>query len=748
MAENDILTPKVLLDHLRLHETTSKRNAKKWRLYKETYLTRFWETQQAGNVRTMQDLPSQIQVEVNRLYGIIESYVAALYPKAARVVVGPGPTLGGDASKVEMVANKWLNQNKTHLRVLKSIRQGLLYPGSGIKIGVDDGPGDVLDRVWFRVIPYWEMVLDNDVYDEDDQRFIGHVYYRPLKEVEDQYGLTGLKGQPREDYLETNYQKAHQKQRTKVGKGGSSYDPDDDLFVRVFEVCNMVDTYQSSEGPMKGKFQVFLLDQGIEYNEEPIFEGPMPYSTRPGDPLPHIVPLIFNSEPEFPLRGISHASRIFPQIQEINVFRSFRANAARRDSRQYLALDGVLTADQMSLITAGVDGLVIPVEDGRLNGRALNNVIVPIQNAPISSNILSYEAQAEADLQRAAGTSPNAYGVPTKATATEVMNLRDYTESEYGRHAMIKDNWVAQIVRVFLRAIVASMEAPLRDFGMEYKRELHDVDDNSLKETQREEAIDEAEDQIEGVVEEVQEVAEEAAEQAGEGEAVVVQAAAEIDVDMPPAPDVIRIKQGPDIVEITVDDLEGDFQIEVVDSRRTPFSDQAVRDAVLQLLGPLQQLWEIIQKGGPGAVLAKAQMEAIVEKFDLPKDMHPESLEQALAQMTEEQAEKEAEMGQQAPPQEPQGGPPPAQGPQAAAAPAQTAQPGPPPPPQGGGLPPEVVQQLLAAPPQQALQQLGQLLQQAGAPPELLQQLQRASQLPPDQQAQFLQQLLQQLGAQ
>ena len=228
----------------------------------------------------------------------------------------------------------------------------------------------------------------------------------------------------------------------------------------------------------------------------------------------------------------------------------------------------------------------------------------------------------------------------------------------------------------------------------------------------------------------------------------MVQAAAEIDVDMPPAPDVIRIKQGPDIVEITVDDLEGDFQIEVVDSRRTPFSDQAVRDAVLQLLGPLQQLWEIIQKGGPGAVLAKAQMEAIVEKFDLPKDMHPESLEQALAEMTEEQAEKEAEMGQQAPPQEPQGGPPPAQGPQAAAAPAQTAQPGPPPPPQGGGLPPEVVQQLLAAPPQQALQQLGQLLQQAGAPPELLQQLQRASQLPPDQQAQFLQQLLQQLGAQ
>ena len=337
----------------------------------------------------MQDLPSQIQIEVNRLYGIIESYVAALYPKAARVVVGPGPTLGGDATKVEMVANKWLNQNRTHLRVLKAIRQGLLYPGSGIKVGVDDGPGDVLDRVWFRVIPYWEMVLDSDVYDEEDARFVGHVYYRPLREVEDQYGLSGLVGQPREDFLDGNNHTSYNNNKRKGKKNKQEYDPAEDLFVRVYEVCNLIDTYQSEEGAMRGKFEVFLLDQGEEF-EEPIFSGPMPYSTRAGDPLPHIVPLIFNQEPEFPLRGISHASRLFPQIQEINVFRSFRANAARRDSRQYLALDGVLTADQMSLITAGVDGLVIPVEDGRLNGRALNNVIVPIQNAQISPNIMNY----------------------------------------------------------------------------------------------------------------------------------------------------------------------------------------------------------------------------------------------------------------------------------------------------------------------------------------------------------------------
>ena len=274
MAENDILTPKVIRAHLETHDKSTKTHAKDWRLYKETYLTRFWQTQQGGNVRQMQDLPSQIQIEVNRLYGIIESYVASLYPKAARVVVGPGPTLGGDATKVELVANKWLNQNRTHLRVLKAIRQGLLYPGSGIKVGVDDGPGDVLDRVWFRVIPYWEMVLDSDVYDEEDSRFIGHVYYRPLKEVEDQYGLSGLAGQPREDFLGGEGAKASNSTRRgpKNQKGGNKYNADEDLFVRVLEICNLVDTYQGGDGAMRGKFEVYLLDQAEEY-EDALFDS-------------------------------------------------------------------------------------------------------------------------------------------------------------------------------------------------------------------------------------------------------------------------------------------------------------------------------------------------------------------------------------------------------------------------------------------------------------------------------------------
>tara|TARA_Y100001963_G_scaffold143837_1_gene215217 strand:- start:9512 stop:9691 length:180 start_codon:yes stop_codon:yes gene_type:complete len=59
-----------------------------------------------------------------------------------------------------------------------------------------------------------------------------------------------------------------------------------------------------------------------------------------------------------------------------------------------------------------------------------------------------------------------------------------------------------------------------------------------------------------------------------------------------------------------------------------------------------------------------------------------------------------------------------------------------------------VVQQLMAMPPAQAIEQLAQILEQAGAPPEILQQLEQALQLPENEQRQFLLGILEQLGGQ
>ena len=778
----EALPPKVVREHVDAHDKRMEDGRDDWQRYKAAYLTQFWKSQTAGPVP--EELPSQIQIEVNRMYGVIESYLSALYPKASRVVVAPGPTLGGDAYKSELAANKWLLQNKTHVRMVKSIRQALLYPGSAVKVGVDDGPGDPLDRVWFRVVPWWELMLDHDVYDEDDSRFIGHIYHRPIQEVEDQYGVEGLKGSPREDFLDPygqvkggSYRERLERWRSKDTRA----DSDNHAFVRVLELCNFIDSYSGNGQSMRGRMEVYLLDQGEGY-DEPVFSGPMPFSTRAGDPMPHIVPLVFNTEPEYPLRGVSHAARIYPQVSEINVFRSFKANAARRDSRQYLALDGVLTSDQMSMLTAGVDGLVIPVEDTRLQGRDLRSVVVPLTSAPISSNIESYQQQAEIDLQRAAGTSPNAYGTVTKATATEIMNLRDYTESEFGRHAMIKDNWIADIVRVFFRAVIAAMEAPASGTGdgVEDQRQILDgeadeppgwtvgkiqalsaslgleydtedfrqitesvigtsaLDEASEGELERladhlnekyavevPEEEEEAEEPVEGEEEEGAEEENEE-EESDEEEGLSEDGVEVVEV----GPDFLRIKDGREVIEINIDDLDGDFIVEVVDARSTPFSDAALRQALVELLDPLQALWGIVQKGGPEAMLARAQMASIVEKYDLPPDMHPDNLESEIAEREEAKPKPPDNVVPMVPP----GGPP--------GAPA--GPPGAPPPPAGGaGVPQEAAQQLLSMPPDQALGILIEALQKTpGTPPEVMQMLQQALQSPPEQQRQVVQQVI------
>ena len=59
-----------------------------------------------------------------------------------------------------------------------------------------------------------------------------------------------------------------------------------------------------------------------------------------------------------------------------------------------------------------------------------------------------------------------------------------------------------------------------------------------------------------------------------------------------------------------------------------------------------------------------------------------------------------------------------------------------------------MIQQLLSMPPTQAIEQLIELFQQGGAPPEVIQQLQQALQLPEAEQRALLEGLLSQIGGQ
>ncbi len=356
MSEKDQITPKLVHQFVRGHDKYARNNRKDWSLYKHTYMTRYWEYMTGDDMPKRNRRLREVEVEVNRLWGVITSYLSALYPRASRVVLSPDPTGKGDPEKAELAVNRMLSSRKIHERVMTSLRQALLYPGSGMKVGYKHGRGNPMDRVWMRVIPVWEMLLDTEVSDTDDERFRGHLYYRPKHEVEEEYGLKDLNGVRRVDFLSGSDTEADDYKNRKRYEVPN----DDNNFVRVLEFCNLVEHYVDPENPemrYEGRLEIYVMGQGA-VSKKPVYVGPLPFAKHDGEPMAHIVPLIFNYEPEFPLRGIAHVKRLMPQFKELNAYRSYMAMATRKDTRQYVTRKGTFNSDEMTLLTEGHDGLI------------------------------------------------------------------------------------------------------------------------------------------------------------------------------------------------------------------------------------------------------------------------------------------------------------------------------------------------------------------------------------------------------
>tara|TARA_R110000737_G_scaffold290489_1_gene297121 strand:- start:565 stop:2319 length:1755 start_codon:yes stop_codon:yes gene_type:complete len=502
-----------------------------------------------------------------------------------------------------------------------------------------------------RVIPWWEMVLDSDVGDAEDERFRGHVYYRPKIEVEQEYGLTDLSGTNRDDFLSVGYSDKNSKGAygSKFSKRDSA-ESDNSNFVRVLEVCNLKDTYEDSENPgilYQGRLEIYVLGQGKK-SQKPVYLGPLPFAEVDGRPLAHIVPLIFNHEPEYPLRGMAHADRILPQIQELNSYRSFMAMATRKDTRQYITRKGTFNADEMTDLTEGHDGLILQLEQDY--DKPLSDAIVPLGNTPISSNIDQYMALVENDLDRNISLSPSARGIVTKATAFEVQAVQQYTESEFGMHASIKDEWLTAILKVVLRALISSMQDLGDSAGAYEEQDVQLAEVGAISEEQPE-----AQQQVEG---------EDSPQESAEG-AEQVAAAQEQEDDSEQQPfiseeavegyeqdpleegkiesDVLVLRDRREFVDVSVEDLDADFSITFLEGGSAPMDEAVQQQNLLGLLEPYSALWSASQKGGPEGFMARAYMKSMAEKFNLPKDLHPDELDSKFAEEEEnkEDAPKE-----------------------------------------------------------------------------------------------------------
>ena len=137
------------------------------------------------------------------------------------------------------------------------------------------------------------------------------------------------------------------------------------------------------------------------------------------------------------------------------------AMATRKDTRQYITRKGTFGADEMTDLTEGHDGLILQLEQDY--DRPLSDAIVPLGNTPISSNIDQYMALVENDLDRNLSLSPSARGIVTKATAFEVQAVQQYTESEFGMHGSIKDEWLTSLLHSLVVSTQLLMNKPRRN---------------------------------------------------------------------------------------------------------------------------------------------------------------------------------------------------------------------------------------------------------------------------------------------
>tara|TARA_R100001082_G_scaffold32510_1_gene16682 strand:+ start:8102 stop:10354 length:2253 start_codon:yes stop_codon:yes gene_type:complete len=731
--KSDQLPPSVVMEHLRAHDARMDDEQAYMALAKASYTTRFWRyIEGKEDLSHSYEMSKLDQIEVNRIKPALTGYLANLYPRRMKVIMAKSPYTTGDTTKAEMLVNDWLNIPTNRERILAASRQALLYKGAGAKIGYDPAE-EGLNRVWMRVFPYWEMVLDSDVHDWDDARFIGHVSYQPRKEVVEKYGLDDdLGGTSREDYLG-----AYLSDSKRTYAKDQNADDDSTAFVRVLELCNLVDDFYDTDGAKyKGRLEIYVLDS---YEEaKPVYMGPLPLVDGKGKPLPHVVPLIFEHEPEYPYRGLAYVEQLLPQQKELNTMRSYLAQSARRDARMYLAPKGVLDADAMDNLASGEDGSIIEVDEQYAGNLA--NVVIPIRHGPVSSNILNTMNLAEQDFDRGTTISPAALGQVTKATASEIMAIEGHTQSEFGRHAEQRDLFLIRVVERCLAAYTASLydvgdsegaEQDIDEEGME-------LDDKSLQDRREdsgvadedfqshtmyhpetgEEVRAETEDDHEELGEKgythdpIEEIKEEEVDQET---ATIMDLAANVEPEREQAEKsrterkLVLLDYSGEVVEVVPEDIDSDFDIGFSEAGRSPLSQLEMRNNILQLSDKLLQLLQVAEQSqGSMSALAVEMYKTIHEQFEFPKNLSYDYIQGQLTQQAD-------------------GVPREVSADQAEA------------PPEGQMSPDQVIEQLKAMPPAQALEALKQIF---ADDPQAQEMIEKASNLPEQQQAQAVQMLI------
>lgn len=420
MSQTDNDKIRMIREILAGHKDHWQNQEPQMRQLRQIYLTRFYDDKSISD--------TSVRVETSDAYAFIESYIASLFEKSPSVEVDSMTTTSEDVEITRASVNGWLSDNRKALE--NGSRLALIFPMSFFKISPRVSQ-DPLARVSIRAIEPWNIILDRDADLWEEQRFVGHHYYMTLAEARRIHGAKKYSPVSKPQYFEDG----------KTTEGSYNSLPDSMKYIEVVEFYDLEED------------MLYIFSPNIKTTGGFLDKSKIPLRTYDDQPLVPIAPLYYSRQPDRPMDGYSTLSRVYDQLFEKNIMRTFWANAVRRDSRQYLYREGTIDEESLAKISSGQDGAMIPVDEQSLDG-----IIRTVPVEPMSSNFERYLQAIESDINRGSIISPNVRGEATRATATEITALAQYTASEIGRMARERDEAIEDIANIFVRMLVYTLD--------------------------------------------------------------------------------------------------------------------------------------------------------------------------------------------------------------------------------------------------------------------------------------------------
>jgi hypothetical protein len=388
-------------------------------------MTKFYEDMDSG------DNDSSIRVETADAYASVESLMGSLFTKYPGVEIKSDLTGRGDIVMTKELSNAWLSSCRQQIE--NAARMALIYTHSFLKLAPRES-NTLLGKVAMRAVPPWQVILDRDAAAPEDSRFIGHVYYISVDEATDKFGAKKWMGTAQRDYFTDSERNTDRSYRS---YGDQPDLPNEYLYIEIVEMYDFINK------------ELLFWSSQWKNGEELLERAPIPVTTFDGRPMSNIVPFYFARRPDRPMEGYSALGRVYDQCFEKNILRTFWANAVRRDSRQFIYKEGAFDEEALAKITSGIDGAMIAVDNDTITGLI---DVVPV--VPISSNHAAYLNYIEQDLQKGSLTAGFTRGEASRATATEVSALMQYTASELGKMARDRDSTLEAAALLYIRMLL------------------------------------------------------------------------------------------------------------------------------------------------------------------------------------------------------------------------------------------------------------------------------------------------------